>query len=159
MAEHEQGHEHEHGMTKKKYWVIFAWLMILLFLTVFVAYMHINPTLAIIVAMTIAIVKATLVVLYFMHVRYNSKLTWVFVGSGFVWLLIMIGITMTDYVTRDMDGGYSTVEQTYSSPYGLPAKMYPQNQPGAAGHGEHGGGHGAEDAHGETKPAQEKSGH
>lgn len=147
--------DHEHGMTKKKYWVIFAWLMILLFLTVFVAYMRINPTLAIIVAMTIAIVKATLVVLYFMHVRFNSKLTWVFVTSGFVWLLIMIGITMTDYATRSWDGGYSTVDQQYSSPFGLPATMYPQNQPGAEGHGGHGDAHGTPEAHGDQSTGEQ----
>ena len=39
-----------------------------------------------IVALSIAVIKATLVVLYFMHVRYSSKLTWVFVVAGLVWL-------------------------------------------------------------------------
>lgn len=124
-----------HHITKKKYWQVFALLMVLLFLTVFIAYMHIDPWLAIIAAMTIAIVKAVLVILYFMHVRYNSRLTWLFVMAGFFWLLLMIGITMTDYKTRDWDhGGYNDEIDSYSSPYGLPATMYPQNRPGADPH-------------------------
>ena len=129
----------EAHITKKKYWQVFALLMILLFLTVFIAYMHINPWLAIIVAMTIAIIKAVLVVLYFMHVRYNSKLTWLFVVSGFFWLLIMIGITLTDYKTRDWDPtGYPEKPNTFSSPYKIPASMYPQNaaDEARAAHGE-----------------------
>jgi cytochrome c oxidase subunit 4 len=53
-----------------------------------------------IVALTIAVTKATLVVLYFMHVRYSSRLTWVFVGAGVFWLLILIGLTLSDVFTR-----------------------------------------------------------
>ena len=54
-----------------------------------------------IVALTIAVIKALLVVLYFMHLRYSSRLTWIFVGAGFFWLLIMIVLTLSDYMTRD----------------------------------------------------------
>ena len=146
--------DHSHGMTWKKYWIVFAILMILLVLTVAVAYLHIDPTLAIIVAMTIAIVKAVLVVLYFMHVRYNSKLTWLFVISGFFWLIIMIGITLTDYKTRDWDrGGYNAVPDTYSSPYGLPATMMPQNMGDAPAH------HGEGDDASHDENSQEESTH
>ncbi len=53
-----------------------------------------------IVALTIAVTKATLVVLYFMHVRWSSRLTWVFVGAGVFWLLILIGLTLSDVYTR-----------------------------------------------------------
>jgi cytochrome c oxidase subunit 4 len=53
-----------------------------------------------IVALSIAVIKATLVVLYFMHVRYSSKLTWVFVGAGLVWLIILFAFTLSDYMTR-----------------------------------------------------------
>lgn len=140
--------DHEHGMTWKKYWIVFAALMVLLFLTVFIAYQHLDPTLAIIAAMTIAIVKAVLVVLYFMHVRYNSKLTWLFVMSGFIWLIIMIGITLTDYKTRGWDAaGYSDLEEQYSSPYELPAKMQEQNMDESNAHhgGGEEGGHGTEE--------------
>ncbi|MBI4537322.1 MAG: cytochrome C oxidase subunit IV family protein [candidate division NC10 bacterium] len=51
-------------------------------------------------ALTIAVSKATLVVLYFMHVRYSSHLTWVFVGAGVFWLLVLIGLTLSDVLTR-----------------------------------------------------------
>ena len=55
-----------------------------------------------VVALAIAVTKAMLVVLYFMHVRYSSRLTWVVVAGGFLWLLIMIGLTMSDYLSRGM---------------------------------------------------------
>jgi cytochrome c oxidase subunit 4 len=48
----------------------------------------------------VAILKASLVVIYFMGVRYNTPLTKVVVVSGFFWLLIMFGLTLNDYLTR-----------------------------------------------------------
>lgn len=48
----------------------------------------------------IAMTKALLVILYFMHVRWSTRLTWLVVASGFFWLLTLFGITMTDYLTR-----------------------------------------------------------
>jgi cytochrome c oxidase subunit 4 len=77
--------------------------MVLTALTVFAANIDlgsekINTT----VALAIAVTKAMLVVLYFMHVRYSSRLTWVVVAGGFLWLLIMIGLTMSDYLSRGM---------------------------------------------------------
>jgi cytochrome c oxidase subunit 4 len=44
--------------------------------------------------------KALLVILFFMHVRWSTRLTWVVVASGFFWLLILFGLTMMDYLTR-----------------------------------------------------------
>ena len=52
------------------------------------------------VALTIAIFKASIVVLFFMHVRYNSPLMWVVSGSGFFFLLILLSLTLQDYVSR-----------------------------------------------------------
>jgi cytochrome c oxidase subunit 4 len=52
------------------------------------------------IALGIATIKAGLIMLYFMHLRYSSKLTWVFAGLGFFGLLIMILIAMGDYVAR-----------------------------------------------------------
>lgn len=144
-------------MTWGKYWGVFIILMVLLIATVAVAYVHIPSPFAVIVAMTIAVIKAVLVVLYFMHVRYNSKLTWLFVISGFVWLIIMIGITLTDYLTRDWDrGGYNATEDTYSSPYGVPSTMFPQNTGKAsAGHGDDSSTEATTEEHG----TEESSGH
>ena len=53
-----------------------------------------------IVMLAIALTKAALVILFFMGVRWSSRLTWVVAASGFVWLLILFGITMTDYMSR-----------------------------------------------------------
>lgn len=51
-------------------------------------------------ALTIAVTKALLVVLFFMHVRYSSRLTQIVVGTGLFWLVIMIALVMGDYLTR-----------------------------------------------------------
>jgi cytochrome c oxidase subunit 4 len=53
-----------------------------------------------VVMLAIACTKATLVILFFMHVRWSTRLTWVVAASGFFWLLIMFGLTMQDYLTR-----------------------------------------------------------
>jgi cytochrome c oxidase subunit 4 len=90
----------EHVVSKRIYYIIFTTLMVLTFLTVAVARIDLGGHLNDIVALTIAVAKALLVVLYFMHVRYSSRLTWVFVGAGFFWLGIMIVLTLSDYISR-----------------------------------------------------------
>ena len=52
------------------------------------------------VALAIAGTKAALVILYFMHVRYSSKLIWVFSIAGFLWLLLFFVLILADYETR-----------------------------------------------------------
>jgi cytochrome c oxidase subunit IV len=54
-----------------------------------------------IVAMTIAITKATFVVLYFMHVRYSTRLIWVILAAALFWMAILFALTFSDYWTRD----------------------------------------------------------
>jgi caa(3)-type oxidase subunit IV len=54
------------------------------------------------IALTIAGVKALLVMLFFMHLRHASKLTWVVAAAGFVWLTIMVTFTFSDYLSRRM---------------------------------------------------------
>lgn len=73
--------------------------MILTTVTVVVAYYDLGP-LNTVVALLIAVVKATLVILYFMHVRYSPSLTKLVVAGSFLWLAIMLSITMMDYVSR-----------------------------------------------------------
>ena len=51
--------------------------------------------------MTIAVIKATFVVLYFMHVRYSSRLIWVILASALFWMAILFAFTFSDYWTRD----------------------------------------------------------
>jgi cytochrome c oxidase subunit IV len=81
------------------YYKIFALLMVLALATTGIAFIDLgifNP----IVAMVIAVTKATLVVLFFMHVRYQGRLTFVFAIAGFCWLLILLLLISTDYLTR-----------------------------------------------------------
>jgi cytochrome c oxidase subunit IV len=91
----------EHIVSRKTYFLIFAALMLGTFLTVQMAYLDLgafNPY----VALTIAVVKATLVVLFFMHVRYSTRLTWVVVASGIFWLGILFVLTLSDYLSRGL---------------------------------------------------------
>ena len=90
----------EHAVSRTSYLVIFVALMAGTYLTVQMAFIDLgwlNPVLA----LTIALVKATLVVLYFMHIRYSTRLTRVVVVSGLFWLLILFTLTMSDYLSRD----------------------------------------------------------
>src|SRR5438477_11523264 len=89
----------EHIVSPKLYYVIFIALVVLTVVTWSVAKLDLGKMNAV-VALTIAVIKATLVVLYFMHVRYSSRLTWVFVCAGFFWLGIMFVLTASDYLTR-----------------------------------------------------------
>ena len=86
------------------YYLIFLALMVGTILTVLVARFDLGA-LNNVVMLTIACAKALLVILFFMHVRWSSRLTWVIAGSGFFWLLILLGITMTDYMTRGWVAG------------------------------------------------------
>jgi cytochrome c oxidase subunit 4 len=89
----------EHIVAKQTYVGVFAALMALLGATVVIAYIHLGK-LNMIVALTIAVIKATLIILYFMHVRYSSRLLWVFVGAGFFWLIILFALSFSDFLTR-----------------------------------------------------------
>jgi cytochrome c oxidase subunit 4 len=89
-----------HVVSRKIYFGIFGALMVLTALTVWVANFTLPGPLNAIVALSIAVLKATLVVLYFMHVRYSSKLTWVFVCAGIIWLIILFAFTLSDFLTR-----------------------------------------------------------
>jgi cytochrome c oxidase subunit 4 len=90
-----------HVVPLKTYFTIFGALMAGTALTVFVAFQDLGP-MNTVVALTIAAIKALLVVLFFMHVKYSSRLTWVFAAAGFLWLVLMIGLTMADFDTRGM---------------------------------------------------------
>ena len=89
----------EHLVPRRVYYVIFAILAFCTYLTWQVSVFDLGP-LNTIVALAIAVFKATLVVLFFMHVRYSTRLTWVVVLSGVFWLAILLSLTMTDYLTR-----------------------------------------------------------
>ncbi|RPH38231.1 caa(3)-type oxidase subunit IV [bacterium] len=88
-----------HILPKKTYYLVGAALMVLLGVTVGVALVPLGPF-NVLVALAVAFTKALIVVLYFMHVKYNSRLTWVFASGGVLWLLIMIILTMGDFIAR-----------------------------------------------------------
>jgi cytochrome c oxidase subunit IV len=88
-----------HVAPLKLYFGVFGILMLGTALTVLVAFYDLGA-LNNVVMLTVAIVKATFVVLYFMHVRWGTRLTWVIAASGFFWLLIMFTFTMADYLSR-----------------------------------------------------------
>ncbi|HWF83318.1 MAG TPA: cytochrome C oxidase subunit IV family protein [Vicinamibacterales bacterium] len=89
----------EHILPKRIYYTIFAILIFCTYLTWQVAYFDLGAfnTIA---ALTIAVFKATLVVLFFMHVRYSTRLTWAVVFGGVFWLCILLALTMSDYLSR-----------------------------------------------------------
>jgi cytochrome c oxidase subunit IV len=89
----------EHVESKRVYIAVFAALMVLTAVTVSIAYVNLGR-LNIVVALAIAMLKASLVVLFFMHVRHATRLMKVVVAGGVLWLAILIGLTMADYLTR-----------------------------------------------------------
>lgn len=100
MSEQQAHQEHEHHIVSPKvYIVILLILLALTGLTVAASYVEMgvfNP----IVAIAIGCTKATLVVLFFMHVKYANKLTKLTVGAGFFTFFVLISMTLTDYISR-----------------------------------------------------------
>ena len=92
----------EHIVPPKVYVGIFLSLMILTAATVAAAYVNLGAF-NIVVALAIATLKATLVVLYFMHARYSPGRTQLVIICAVFWLAIMLALTLSDYVTRDHD--------------------------------------------------------
>ena len=99
-SEDAPSHEPTHTpVSLRSYFIVYGALLILMFLTVGVALFDWGAF-GVVVALLIAITKAVLVLVYFMHLRYSSYLTWLFAGAGFAWLLIMFAFTMADYLSR-----------------------------------------------------------
>lgn len=90
----------EHIVHPRVYITIFLALMLGTGLTVLAAFRDFPGPLNAVVAMTIAVVKATLVILYFMHVRYSSRLIWLVISAALFWLAILFALTISDYWTR-----------------------------------------------------------
>jgi len=97
----------EHIVSPKVYAGIFLSLMVLTAATVAAAYVNLGPF-NIVIALAIASVKATLVVLYFMHARYSPKRTHLVIIAAVFWLAVMLALTLSDYVTRDRDMAANT---------------------------------------------------
>jgi cytochrome c oxidase subunit IV len=114
MSEHQGQHEHHehqapdphdshdvdfHVVSPVIYLIVFASLLVGTALTVLASYFELgvwNP----IVALLIACIKATIVVLFFMHVKYSSRLTKLTVGAGLFTFMALVGMTLSDYFSR-----------------------------------------------------------
>lgn len=92
------GGEH-HVLPLSVYWTIFLALVVGTIVTVWSATIDLGHW-NVIVALAIASTKAALVILYFMHVKYSSKMVWAFAAAGFFWVFMMIVFTMQDFVSR-----------------------------------------------------------
>ncbi|HWM92410.1 MAG TPA: cytochrome C oxidase subunit IV family protein [Thermoanaerobaculia bacterium] len=90
----------EHTTSRTIYFVIFGALMVLTVLTVMAARLDLGWANDV-VAMAIAVTKALLVLWFFMHLRYSTRLTILTALAGFFWLAILIVLTLNDYVTRE----------------------------------------------------------
>jgi cytochrome c oxidase subunit 4 len=88
-----------HRSSLASYFAVFATLMILTIVTVWVSRIDLG-TLNTTVAMAIAIIKATVVILWFMHVIHSPRLTWIVVIASFLWLGVLFVLMFSDYLTR-----------------------------------------------------------
>src|SRR4030095_9088822 len=91
----------EHIVPVRIYITIFLVLLVGTALTVAAAFVDFPWRLNTVVALTIATIQATFVVLYFMHVRYSSRLIWVIMAAALFWMAILFAFTFSDYMTRD----------------------------------------------------------
>jgi cytochrome c oxidase subunit 4 len=89
----------QHVVPRQVYYRVFAALLALTLLTVGAAHVDLG-SLNIALALGIAICKALLVMLFFMHLRYSTHLTWIVAAAGVIWLGHLILFSMTDYLTR-----------------------------------------------------------
>lgn len=83
------------------YFLVFAVLLALTGTTCWVSFINLGRLNAI-VAVTIAVIKAVLVALFFMHLRYSIRLAPFVVAASLFWLSIMLALTMSDYLTRTL---------------------------------------------------------
>ncbi|MDE3156013.1 MAG: cytochrome C oxidase subunit IV family protein [Acidobacteriota bacterium] len=92
----------EHIVPKSTYYTIFVLLLVLTYTTVQVAYFDLGPF-NVVAALGIAFLKASLVVLFFMHAKWAPKLQKLIMAGALFWLAIMFSFTMMDYLTRFLD--------------------------------------------------------
>ena len=89
----------QHVVPRKVYFAVFAVLIILTATTTAISFVDLGPWSSV-VALGIAFVKATLVVLFFMHVKYSTRLTQIVIAGGLFWLAILIALTLSDFMSR-----------------------------------------------------------
>ena len=120
-----------HISPKSTYYAIFGALMVLTAVTVAVAFVNLG-SFNFPVAIGIAVMKATLVILFFMHAKYSSTLTKMFVGTAFFFLFILLTLSLTDYLSR----GFKTYEGgAGGAGYGVRSESSMESRPATAGEG------------------------
>jgi cytochrome c oxidase subunit 4 len=88
------------------YFAVFIALLAFTALTTGVAFLDLGGVGNVAVALAIAVGKAALVALYFMHLRYSSRLVWLFASAGIFWLGILLVLTVSDYLSRGWVSGF-----------------------------------------------------
>ena len=89
----------DHIVPRRTYYTIYVLLLACTYLTWQVAFFDLGA-MNTVAALTIAVFKAVVVVLFFMHVKYGTRLTWVVVLGGLFWLGILLVLLCSDYLTR-----------------------------------------------------------
>ena len=112
--------------SKTIYIGVWAALLVLLLMTWGLAEVDLGPFNNV-AALSIAIAKMMLVVLFFMHGKYEKPITWIFIAAGLVWFLIMVDLTLSDYLSR---GSVQNIRQSWKHP----EKNPPAIQPGGGTH-------------------------
>ena len=108
-------HEHNPYLAYGK---VFVALLVLLIVTVLATLLPTSEPWSFLIALFIAVIKAVLVILFFMHVKDASRVTWLFCGCSFLWLAIMLTLTFGDYMTRVKVHGATAASQSELSPAG-----------------------------------------
>ena len=96
---HTAAGSHDHIVSPGVYLAVFAVLLVMTATTTAVSFADLGPWNTV-VALGIAVFKATLVVLFFMHVKYSPRLTKTVIGGGLFWLAILLALTFSDFATR-----------------------------------------------------------
>lgn len=109
------------NVSKKAYVGVWVALLALLLLTWGLAEINLGP-LNNVAALGISVTKMLLVVLIFMHGKYEKPITWIFITAGAIWLLIMVDLTLSDYFTR---GDVTHVRESWVHPQQNPPGLYP----------------------------------
>lgn len=82
------------------YFIVYIILVALTFLTCAVSFLHESPAWHTVVGMAIATIKSALVALFFMHLLYSGRVTWLVMVAALLWLALLLGLTLSDFLTR-----------------------------------------------------------
>jgi cytochrome c oxidase subunit IV len=96
---------HDSVISIRTYIFVLVALVLMTFLTVGISFISLSTTWHVAIGMSIGTVKAALVVLFFMHVIHSPKLVWVILAVALLFLLILVSLTYTDYLTRGLIPG------------------------------------------------------